>query len=80
MVERLDVSVGKILDKLNVLGIANNTIVILTGDNGGNYDQTTNGLRGYKGYGYEGGVREPLLVKWANNIAPGTTSAVPVMG
>lgn len=80
MVERLDVSVGKILDKLNTLGIADNTIIILTGDNGGNYDQTTNGLRGYKGFAYEGGVREPLLVKWPNNIVPGIRSAVPVMG
>ena len=80
MVERLDVSVGKILDKLDALGIADNTIIILTGDNGGNYDETTNGLRGYKGFAYEGGVREPLIVKWPNNIAPGSRSAVPVMG
>ena len=80
MVERLDQSVGKILNKLEELGIADNTIVILTGDNGGNYDATTNGLRGYKGLAYEGGVREPLLVKWPNKIKPGSRSAVPVMG
>lgn len=70
MVESLDISVGRIINRLNELGISDNTIIILTGDNGGNFDETTAGLKGYKGFSHEGGVREPFIVKW-----PGITRA-----
>lgn len=80
MVEKLDDSVGRVMAKLEELGIADHTVVILTGDNGGDRDQTTGGLRNCKAYAHEGGVREPLLVRWPGKIAPGSTCDVPVIG
>jgi arylsulfatase A-like enzyme len=80
MVECLDNSVGRIMAKLQSLGIADRTIVILTGDNGGDYDQTTGGLKGFKAFSHEGGVREPLLIKWPGEITPGSTCDFPVIG
>jgi len=80
MVEALDQSVGRILAKLAQLGIADNTVIILTGDNGGDYDNTTAGLRDYKGFSHEGGVREPFVVKWPGKIAAGSTCDELVIG
>ncbi len=70
MVESLDNSVGRVLAKLVELGIAGDTVVILTGDNGGNFEETSGGLRNFKGFSHEGAVREPCVVKW-----PGKTTA-----
>ena len=80
MVEKLDDSVGRILAKLEEMGVADNTVVILTGDNGGNYDETTAGLKGFKGYSHEGGSREPLVIKWPGETRPGSECGVPVIG
>lgn len=80
MVEALDNSVGRIMAKLEQLGVADNTIVILTGDNGGDYDETTAGLKNYKGFSHEGGTREPLVIKWPGQVLPGSTCDVPVVG
>lgn len=80
MVEKLDNSVGRLLAKLEALGIADNTVIILTGDNGGNYDKTTAGLKGFKGHSHEGGVREPFVVKWPGNTQAGSECDVPVIG
>jgi arylsulfatase A-like enzyme len=82
MVQSLDESVGRILERLTKLGLDKNTIVIFTSDNGGL--STTGGatsnlpLRGGKGWPYEGGIREPLLVKWPGVTKPGSLSSVPV--
>ena len=80
MVEALDNSVGRIMTKLEELGIADNTVIILTGDNGGDYDNTTGGLRDFKGFSHEGAVREPFLVKWTGKIAAGSTCDEMVIG
>jgi len=80
MVEKLDDSVGRILARLDELGLAENTVVILTGDNGGDRDQTTAGLKGFKGFSHEGGVREPFVVKWPGRTRPASECNVPVMG
>jgi arylsulfatase A len=75
MVERLDNSSGKIFDKVKELGLEDNTIVIFYADNGGKHayaSQTP--FRSGKGWLYEGGIREPLIVKWKNVIKPGTSS------
>jgi len=80
MIESLDISVGRVMAKLEELGIADDTVVILTGDNGGDHDKTTGGLRENKGFSHEGAVREPLIAKWKGSIPSGTTCDVPVTG
>ncbi len=84
MVQSLDESVGRIMKELDELGIANNTIVIFFSDNGGL--STTEGmptsnvpLRAGKGWLYEGGIREPMLVKWPGTIKPGNVCSTPVI-
>ncbi len=80
MVEALDQSVGRIVAKLEELGLAENTVIVLTGDNGGDYDDTTSGLRDRKGFSHEGGVREPLIAKWPGKIEAGSRCDEPVIG
>ena len=82
MVESVDDSTGQILDTLEELKLAENTLVIFTSDNGGldNKDNPTNNapLRSGKGYAYEGGIRVPFLVRWPGVIAAGKVSDTPV--
>jgi arylsulfatase A-like enzyme len=80
MVESLDRSVGRLMAKLGEMGIAGNTLVFLTGDNGGDHRETTGGLRDFKGFSHEGAVREPLVARWPGAIPAGTTCDVPVIG
>ncbi len=82
MIDLLDQQVGEIIDKVEKLGIAKNTIVIFTSDNGphreGGADPDffdSNGvLRGYKRDLYEGGIRVPMIVKWPEKIKANTTT------
>jgi arylsulfatase len=73
-----DEQVGSLLKKLDELGVANNTIVIYTTDNGNELMMWPDGgyapFRGEKGTTWEGGVRVPLLVKWPGHIKPGSVS------
>jgi arylsulfatase A len=80
MVECLDHSVGRLVAKLEELGIADNTLIVLTGDNGGDHLETSGGLRDFKGWSHEGGVREPLIAKWPGKIAKGATREEMVIG
>ena len=81
MVESTDRSVGRIVEKLDALGIAENTVVVFFSDNGGHGGVTSNApLRGAKGMLYEGGIREPAIVRWPGRIRPGSTCDVPVIG
>lgn len=85
MLERLDASVGRILRALQEHGLAENTLVIFTSDNGGlvagNTPPTSNApLRSGKGSPYEGGHRVPLIVSWPGVTRPGSTSDQPVAG
>lgn len=73
----LDDGVGLILEKLKALGLDQNTLVVFTSDNGGNSAQEP--LRGKKGSYYEGGIREPFIVRWPGVVKPGTRSDVPVI-
>jgi arylsulfatase A-like enzyme len=83
MVEAMDLAVGKVLAKLDELGLRENTIVVFTSDNGGlstseGWPTSNLPLRGGKGWMYEGGIREPLLVRWPAVVAAGRTIETPV--
>jgi arylsulfatase A-like enzyme len=80
MIESVDQSVGRILARLHALGIADRTVVLFTSDNGGLWPEATSNapLRAGKGYPYEGGIREPLIVNWPGVVQPGSTCSVPV--
>ena len=69
MCENIDWNVGRVLDKLDALGVAENTIVVYFSDNGPNGDRWNGGMKGRKGSTDEGGVRSPLFVRWPNRIA-----------
>jgi len=79
MVQSVDDAVGKVMAALQACGVAENTLVIFTSDNGGLLGSTNNApLRSGKGYPYEGGIREPLIVRWPHAVKPGSTCDVPV--
>ena len=83
MVEAMDLAVGKVLAKLDELGLRENTLVIFTSDNGGlstseGWPTSNVPLRGGKGWMYEGGIREPLIVRWPGVVKPGTVVSTPV--
>ena len=85
MIESMDDAVGIVLKKLDELGLAENTIVCFTSDNGGvssgdAYSTSNLPLRGGKGRQWEGGIREPFYIKAPRVTKPGSTSAVPVSG
>ena len=80
MIENLDTNIGRMLDTLEELGQADNTIVIFTSDNGGlataEGSPTCNApLAEGKGWMYDGGVREPLIVRWPARVAAGSPPA-----
>ena len=82
-IQQLDHCTGLVLDALEKQGLAQNTIVIFTSDNGGRYEREalkaghrTNGeLLGQKTDGWEGGHRVPLMARWPQHIEPGTVRA-----
>jgi arylsulfatase A-like enzyme len=83
MVEAMDLAVGKVLAKLDELGLRENTLVIFTSDNGGlstseGWPTSNLPLRGGKGWLYEGGIREPLIVRWPAKVKPAVTINTPV--
>jgi arylsulfatase A len=79
MVESVDDSTGRIMETLKEYGLADNTVIIFTSDNGGLLGPTNNEpLRSGKGFPYEGGIRVPLIVRWPGVVAAASTSDVPV--
>ncbi len=78
MVQSLDESVGRVLNKLEEMRETENTIVIFTGDNGATNNKYCGGLRGAKVHSHEGGVREPFFIK-GPGVQAGLSSDVPVI-
>lgn len=82
MVSRMDAYVGQVMDKLDELGLADNTIVLFSSDNGAHTEggadpdffNSSGGHRGVKRDLYEGGIRTPLIVRWPERIAAGSVS------
>lgn len=74
----LDAAVGLVLDKLKDLGLEENTVVLFTSDNGGTQQSSQEPLRGSKGSYYEGGIREPMLLRWPGVTKPGSICETPV--
>lgn len=79
--EQVDLSLGRLMACLDSLGIAGNTLVIFTSDNGGSLKYTHNApLRGGKGGFYEGGIRVPFVARWPGVISPATSTDWPANG
>ncbi len=82
MIHALDRSVGRVMDKLEAEGLADNTIIVLSSDNGGagyiGLPEVNAPYRGWKITLFEGGIRVPMFVKWPSRIAPGTVVDTPV--
>ncbi|HSF45422.1 MAG TPA: arylsulfatase [Chitinophagaceae bacterium] len=83
MITYLDRQVGRVMDMLKELGLEKNTIVMFSSDNGPTFNvggvdasffNSTAGLRGLKQDLYEGGIREPFIVRWPGKIKPGSVS------
>ena len=82
MMTKMDEDVGRVMQLLKEIDVDDNTIVLLSSDNGphreGGHDpvffNSNGGLRGFKRDLYEGGIRAPLIARWPNKIAAGTTS------
>ena len=74
-VEEIDWSVGQILGTIKKLGIDEQTLVIFTSDNGAaqRWGGGNGPLRGFKGSTWEGGMREPFIIRWPGKIPAGTT-------
>ncbi len=84
VMREIDWSVGEVLNTLDKNGVAENTIVMFTGDNGpwlafGVDGGSAGGLREGKGTTFEGGVREACVMRWPKHIPPGVVSATPWM-
>lgn len=83
MVEAMDAAVGKVLRQLDDSGVADKTLIIFTSDNGGlstsEGSPTSNlPLRGGKGWVYEGGIREPWIIRYPGVTEAGKTCAEPI--
>ncbi len=90
-ISHMDHQIGRLLNKLDELGVAENTLVIFTSDNGPvttnwkywwevNMYGNTEGLRGRKGDLFEGGIRVPAIVRFPGKVTPGSESDIPLHG
>ncbi len=83
MIEHMDENIGRLMAKLEERGLSENTVVFFMSDNGGlstseGSNTTNDPLRAGKGWLYEGGIREPMIVRWPAKIQPGQVNDIPV--
>ncbi|MGI9516092.1 MAG: arylsulfatase [Pirellulaceae bacterium] len=71
MIGNVDRNVGRLLDKLDRDGLADDTIVIFMCDNGPNSGRFVRGMRGNKSSVYEGGIRSPMFIRWPGQFTAG---------
>jgi arylsulfatase A-like enzyme len=76
LLEHLDAGIGRVLETLDQTGLAANTLVVFTSDNGGELGAGANNgpWRSGKQHMYEGGLRVPLAARWPGHIKPGTST------
>ncbi|MGX5818061.1 arylsulfatase [Chitinophaga lutea] len=82
MISRMDAYVGQVIARLEKYGLMDNTIIIMTSDNGPHQEggadpvffNSNGGLRGFKRDLYEGGIRAPFIVQWNGKVKAGSTS------
>lgn len=84
MVERVDQNIGRLLDKLDELGLSEDTLVMFTSDNGGTSKFWKGGMKGNKSSPHEGGVRAPFFARWpgvvpAGGVVEGQVSHVDIL-
>jgi arylsulfatase A-like enzyme len=79
VVEDLDRSTGAVLDALARLGLERDTLVLITSDNGADYNGSAGGLRGRKQETYEGGQRVPMIALWPERIPAGVVTGAMAM-
>ncbi len=87
VIERMDETIGRLLARIEALGLAEKTIVIFASDNGGLHVLESPGTpathntpyRAGKGYVYEGGLRVPLIVRWPGKVPAGVVQDTPVI-
>ena len=81
MIDGLDANIGRLLDAVDGLNLADNTLIVFTSDNGGVGSLTRmTPLRGFKGTFYEGGIRVPFIVRWPGHVARGERCETPIIG
>ncbi len=74
MITNIDQNIGKLMNKLDEMGIADNTIVIFLNDNGPNSARFLRGHKGMKTQVYEGGIRSPFWMRWPDQLKSGVSS------
>jgi uncharacterized sulfatase len=79
VIEELDADIGRVLGRLQELGLQEKTLVIFTSDNGAWFGGSCGGLRGMKGSTYEGGYRVPCIARWPGKIPAGHVSHEPAV-
>ncbi|UCE85901.1 MAG: sulfatase [Deltaproteobacteria bacterium] len=79
VVSELDWSVGEVIAALQRAGVAENTLVVFTSDNGPWFEGSPGALRGRKGQSYEGGFRVPFIAWWPGRVPANAVREVPAM-